>query len=80
MSYATLYALWTDPVRADRLGHRRRRPDGPSFPEPAAHVERQGPHVAATRSGGRGRDQRDPTGLSETRTVVQESPVATAVT
>jgi hypothetical protein len=35
MSYATLYALWADPVRADRLGHRRRRPDGPLGREPA---------------------------------------------
>jgi hypothetical protein len=38
MSYATLYALWADPVRADRLGHRRRRPDGPSVREPATQV------------------------------------------
>jgi hypothetical protein len=37
MSYATLYALWTDPGRADRLGHRRSRPDEPNGPAPVAH-------------------------------------------
>ena len=50
MSYATLYALWTDPGRADRLGHRRTRPGRPSGPAPAAQVAQEAVHAGLWRA------------------------------